>query len=354
MFYYNRITKASQWQQPVEVGTKLRLAHRQAKQNESNEQNSETNSSNTKWTQYRANSILIGNIGPSGQWQQYRHVESGRDLFYNVLTKACQWGFPEELKSSEEYQTTQALANKRDSFIDTNQWSNPIGPMDSDSDSDSDSDNDSSEGSDSNSSDNDSYGETSNRFGHKHKERQEIMNHVPFSKAEEKTPPENEQASQILERSQRVRRASKLIHTPMTTSPLEQNESEKKKKEESEWQARRRVSTVVKNAGVWQQYIDPTTKVAFYYNTVTGESTWRRPDDILPTEAHKTNTELYPSEKLHNFSSSNSEFENSGEKTATLKEWKDRRRQSVMRRSVGAWQEFFDSSSGRTFFYNAR
>merc|ERR1712224_649618 len=58
-------------------------------------------------------------------------------------------------------------------------------------------------------------------------------------------------------------------------------EAPKRQLTNSEWSLKRKKSTRQVQVGNWEKWRDDEQQYDYYYNTVTGESQWERPDDYI-------------------------------------------------------------------------
>jgi hypothetical protein len=117
------------------------------------------------------------------------------------------------------------------------------------------------------------------------------------------------------------------------------------------WTMRRKASKQVMHVGDWEEYLDPDSQAAFFYNHVTGASQWERPKEMGRGGPPKPGSSAPSS-----FAATAATAAGAGTTTVEIKEggWTMRRQQSkqVMHLSDD-WEEYYDNDQQAPFYYNA-
>ena len=108
-------------------------------------------------------------------------------------------------------------------------------------------------------------------------------------------------------------------------------------KETPEWKLKRTSSKVVMKENEWVVYHDEGRDLPFYYNIVTGGSTWSKPHGV-----HVSDPSPAEDEKKQEAAEVEDE------------DWQLKRENSVRELSKGGWTKYKDPSTNATFYYNDR
>ncbi|GMH97968.1 hypothetical protein TrVE_jg4200 [Triparma verrucosa] len=155
--------------------------------------------------------------------------------------------------------------------------------------------------------------------------------------------------------------------SPQHSSPM--RTPAKTPKEEGEWKLRRTASKVVMKEKEWVEYFDEKRGMPFYYNIITGDSTWAKPDGIEGVKSVREEIEGegeggaggggedwmdgIDAEEVEEEEEEGGE-EGGGEKKGE-EDWQLKRQKSVREVvTTSGWSKYKDPSTNATFYFNER
>ena len=115
-------------------------------------------------------------------------------------------------------------------------------------------------------------------------------------------------------------RIKKTVSTPSQTSPEKNTISTMTPTNpvNPQWEDVKQRSPIMRKNTVWQEHFDPQNNCNWYYNTVTGESTWEKPKDWVDES------------------------------------WDQIQQRSPVTNMSGLWQQYYDPTYNCHWYYNTR